>query len=110
FNYGNIPYYMVLGVLTGLNARYFLVVGIIVKWFFAKFKKQVVLRAIIGGSMLSMLCVAFPPLFGEGYLNIRILHQGNMEHLIHESLFRYFELDSSQFIIIVFLSLTVLFK
>ena len=110
FNYGNIPYYMVLGVLTGLYARYFLVVGIIVKWFFAKFKKQVVLRAIIGGSMLSMLCVAFPPLFGEGYLNIRILHQGNMEHLIHESLFRYFELDSSQFIIIVFLSLTVLFK
>src|SRR5690606_18946816 len=91
FNYGNIPYYIGLGVLTGLYARYFLVVGIVVKWFFAKFKKRVMLRAIIGGSLLSLLCVAFPPLFGEGYLNIRILHQGNMDHLIHDSLFGYFK-------------------
>ncbi len=110
FNYGNIPYYIGLGVLTGLYARYFLVVGMIVKWFFGKFKKRVVLRAVIGGSLLSLLCVAFPPLFGEGYLNIRILHQGNMEHLIHESLFRYFEFESSQWIIIIFLGLTILMK
>lgn len=110
FNYGNIPYYMGLGVLTGLYARYFLVVGIIVKWFFGKFKKRVLLRAIIGGSLLSLLCVAFPPLYGEGYLNIRVLHQGNLEHLIHESLFRYFEFESSQWVIIAFLGLTVLMK
>lgn len=110
FNYGNIPYYMGLGVLTGFYARYFLVVGIIVKWFFGKFKKRVLLRAIIGGSLLSLLCVAFPPLYGEGYLNIRTLHQGNIEHLIHESLFRYFEFESSQWVVIAFLGLTVLMK
>lgn len=110
FDYGNIPYYMGLGVLTGLYARYFLVVGIIVKWFFGKFKKRVLLRAIIGGSLLSLLCVAFPPLYGEGYLNIRTLHQGNIEHLIHESLFRYFEFESSQWVVIAFLGLTVLLK
>src|SRR5690554_261295 len=110
FDYGNIPYYMGLGVLTGLYARYFLVVGIIVKWFFGKFKKRVLLRAIIGGSLLSLLCVAFPPLYGEGYLNIRVLHQGNLEHLIHESLFRYFEFESSQWVIIAFLGLTILMK
>ncbi len=110
FNYGNIPYYVGLGVLTGFYARYFLVVGIIVKWFLGKFKKRVLLRAIIGGSLLSLLCVAFPPLYGEGYLNIRTLHQGNIEHLIHESLFRYFEFESSQWVIIAFLGLTVLLK
>lgn len=110
FNYGNIPYYVGLGVLTGFYARYFLVVGIIVKWFLGKFKKRVLLRAIIGGGLLSLLCVAFPPLYGEGYLNIRMLHQGNIEHLIHESLFRYFEFESSQWTIIAFLGLTLLMK
>jgi CIC family chloride channel protein len=110
FNYGNIPYYMGLGVLTGLYARYFLVVGQVVHKFFDQFKKKVLLRAVIGGAMLSLLCVIFPPLFGEGYLNIRILHQGNINHLIHESLFRYFNFDSSQLVIIAFLGLTVLMK
>lgn len=58
--------------------------------------------------LLSLLCVAFPPLFGEGYLNIRILHQGNVEDLVGQSLFRYF--GDSQLIILAFLSLTVLMK
>ncbi|MBK5212739.1 MAG: chloride channel protein [Flavobacteriaceae bacterium] len=108
FNYGNIPYYMGLGLLTGLYARYFIVVGQKVHHFFERFKRKILLRAIIGGTLLSLLCVAFPPLFGEGYLNIRILHQGNVEHLIHESLFRYFE--SSQLVVLAFLGLTVLMK
>lgn len=108
FNYGNIPYYIGLGILTGLYARYFLIVGQIVHRFFERFKRKTLMRAIIGGVLLSLLCVAFPPLFGEGYLNIRILHQGNIDNLIHESLFRYF--GTSQLVIIVFLGLTVLLK
>ncbi|MGO3182466.1 MAG: chloride channel protein [Aequorivita sp.] len=108
FNYANTFYFIGLGILTGLYARYFLVVGQKVHRFFERFKKKVLLRAIIGGSMLSMLCVAFPPLFGEGYLNIRILHRGDVEHLIQESLFGYF--GTSQLIIIAFLGLTILMK
>lgn len=108
FNYGNIPYYIGLGLLTGLYARYFLVVGQKVHRFFGRFKRKILLRAIIGGALLSMLCVAFPPLFGEGYLNIRILHQGDTAHLIHESLFRYF--GTSQLVILAFLGLAVLMK
>ncbi|MEZ4855226.1 MAG: chloride channel protein [Gelidibacter sp.] len=108
FNYVNIFYYIVLGVLTGLYARYFLIVGQKVHHFFERFKKRILLRALIGGLLLSLLCVAFPPLFGEGYLNIKILHQGNVAHLIHESLFRY--LGSSQLIILIFLALATLLK
>lgn len=108
FYYGNTLYFIVLGLLTGLYARYFLVVGQRVHHFFEKFKNQILVRAIIGGILLSALCVAFPPLFGEGYLNIRILHQGNVEQLIHESLFRYF--DTSQWVIIAFLGLTIMMK
>src|SRR5690606_12019456 len=108
FNYINIFYYIALGILTGLYARYFLMVGQKIHHFFERFKKRVLLKALIGGLLLSLLCVAFPPLFGEGYLNIKILHQGNVEHLIHESLFRY--IGESQWAILIFLALAVLFK
>lgn len=108
FYYGNTLYFVGLGLLTGLYARYFLVVGEKVHQFFERFKNKILLRAIIGGSLLSLLCVVFPPLFGEGYLNIRILHRGEVEHLIQESLFAYF--GTSQLIIIAFLGLTILMK
>lgn len=108
FNYVNIFYYIALGILTGFYARYFLIVGQKVHHFFERFEKRILLRALVGGVLLSLLCVAFPPLFGEGYLNIKILHQGNVEQLIHESLFRY--LGNSEFIILIFLALTTLLK
>lgn len=108
FNYLNIFYYIVLGVLTGFYARYFLMVGQKVHHFFERFKKGILLKALVGGGLLSLLCVAFPPLFGEGYLNIKILHQGNVEQLIHESLFRY--LGNSQLIILIFIALATLLK
>jgi len=108
FNHINVFYFLILGVLTGLYARYFLVVGLRIHKFFERFKKNFLLKAVIGGAMLSLLCVLFPPLFGEGYLNIKILHQGNVEQLVHESLFGY--LGTSKTIIIVFLTLTTMFK
>lgn len=108
FNYANLFYYLALGVVTGLYARYFLVVGQRVHRFFDRFKHKILVRALIGGALLSLLCVLFPPLFGEGYLNIKMLNQGQIEKLISQSLFRYF--DFSDFIIIVFLGLVTLMK
>lgn len=108
FDHNNVLLYIALGVFTGLYARYFLVVSKKVHQFFARFDNRIMLRALIGGALLSLLCVAFPPLYGEGYLNIRILHQGDVNELIHESLFRYF--GSSEVITLVFLTTTVLLK
>ncbi|MFD1552132.1 chloride channel protein [Putridiphycobacter roseus] len=109
FNHTNVIYFIILGVLTGLYARYFLVVGQKVHHFFNGFKKnKFLLKALIGGSLLSLLCVLFPPLYGEGYLHIKTLHQGNVDLLIHESLFRYFE--SSNAIVILFLVCAILLK
>lgn len=108
FNHINVVYFLALGVLTGLYARYFLVVGQMVHKFFEKFKNKVIRKALLGGAILSILCVLFPPLFGEGYMNIRTIYQGNVDMLIEDSLFRY--LGNSDVIIIVFLSLTILIK
>ncbi len=108
FYYGNLLYYVVLGVLTGFYARYFLVVGKWVDRFFQRFKQRKLTRALIGGVALSLLCMLFPPLFGDGYFNINILHDGNVEQLIHDSLFR--SLGNSPLIIIAFLGLAILMK
>lgn len=108
FNYVNILYYIALGILTGLYARYFLIVGQKVHHFFDRFKSRVLIKALVGGALLSLLCVAFPPLFGEGYLNIKILHQGNINTLIDGSLFRY--LGNSQMVILIFLAMVTLLK
>ncbi len=108
FNYVNTLYYVVLGVLTGLYGRYFLLVGHRVHNQFRRFKDRFLLKAITGGALLSVLCIVFPPLFGEGYSSIRVLQEGRIDLIIHESLFRY--IDAPQLVIVVFLGLIVLFK
>jgi len=108
FNHFNVVYFLILGILTGLYARYFLLVAQKVHKFFERYKNQVLRKALLGGLVLSILCVLFPPLFGEGYMNIRTIYQGNVDLLIEDSLFRYF--GDSEIIIIVFLSLTILIK
>lgn len=108
FHYSNVVFYIGLGVVSGLYARYFLVVGLKIHDYFDRFKHRIVTKALIGGGLLSLLCVAFPPLYGEGYLNIRILHQGDVDQLIHESLFRYF--GATQLVILVFLAFSTFLK
>lgn len=108
FNYLNTFFYLGLGVLTGFYARYFLIVGEYIKNFFENFKRGFLLKALLGGAILSLLCVLFPPLFGEGYLNIKMLHQGNINFLINENIFKFF--NSPNAVIIIFLTLTILFK
>lgn len=108
FDYTNIFYYLILGILAGLYARYYLVVGQRVNRFFERFKKKLILRAIIGGALLSLLCVIFPPLFGEGYINIKILHQGGIYQMLENSLFHYF--NPSAITVIIFLGLALFMK
>jgi CIC family chloride channel protein len=108
FNHFNVIYFLGLGILTGFYARYFLLVGQMVNKFFERFHNKVLRKALLGGSVLSLLCVLFPPLFGEGYMNIRTIYQGDVALLIENSLFRY--IGNSEIIIIVFLSLTILIK
>lgn len=108
FDYANTFLYIALGIVTGFYARYFLVVSEKVKHSFDKFKGGPITKAVIGGTILSVLCVAFPPLFGEGYMNIKMLHQGNINYLIHKEIFNFF--NAPELVIIGFLILTLLFK
>lgn len=108
FDYRNLPYYLILGIVTGLYARYFLMVSQKVEHFIKGLKMSRLRKAMLGGAILSLLCVLFPPLFGEGYDTVKAFTNGNTNSIIENSLFRYF--DIKEWTIIVFLICVCLLK
>lgn len=108
FNYRNVPYYLILGIVTGLYARYFVVISQKVEHFIKGLKMSRLRKAMFGGAVLSLLCVLFPPLFGEGYDTVKAFTNGNTHNIIQNSFFRYFEIKD--FTIIIFLILVLLLK
>jgi CIC family chloride channel protein len=108
FNYRNVPYYLVLGIITGLYARYFVVVSQKVEHFIKRLQMSRLRKAMFGGAVLSLLCVLFPPLFGEGYETVKAFTNGDTHKIIENSLFRYFEIKDLT--IIIFLVLVLLLK
>lgn len=108
FDYHNTFYYLLLGVFTGLYARYFVVVSQAVEHFFHRLKCSRLWKAALGGLLLSLLCLLLPPLFGEGYDTVRALNNGNVEGIVQSSFFRYFEFQD--WYVIVFLAMVCLMK
>ncbi|WP_336687558.1 chloride channel protein [Chryseobacterium bernardetii] len=108
FNYKNVPYYLILGIVTGLYARYFVIISQKVEHFIKGLQLSKMRKAMFGGAVLSLLCVLFPPLFGEGYDTVKAFTNGNTHSIIENSLFRYFEIG--EWTIIIFLVLVLLLK
>lgn len=108
FDYHNSLYYIALGIFTGLYARYFVLVSQWVEHFFHKLKFSKLRKAVIGGLILSLLCVIFPPIFGEGYETVKSFASGTNADIIGQSFFRFFEFK--EWMVIVFLALVCLVK
>lgn len=108
FDYHNMVYYLILGVFAGLYARYFIVVSQWVEHFIKSMKLSMLKKAMIGGLALSLLCVALPPLFGEGYDDIKLFASGQASIILNNSFFRYFAYQD--WFIIVFLALICILK
>jgi len=89
FDYHNVPLYIVLGILAGFLSLYY---ARIFTWVDSKMKaiKNTWTRVFIGGMLLFLLLILFPPLFGEGYETIKILSTLHPEDLIQASLLRDF--------------------
>ena len=74
FNYHNTPYYIVLGLVAGFISLYYARAFVYIEHRFANIK-SVWLKAIMGGVLLFILILMFPPLFGEGYESIKTLSE-----------------------------------
>jgi CIC family chloride channel protein len=81
-----LPFYVVLGILSGWIAIYIAKVG--GKLESGIFKKQNrYVRAISGGVILGLIIAVFPQLFGEGYHYLTEILNGNINVLKEESFF-----------------------
>lgn len=107
FDYYNIPYYLVLGLLTGITSLYYVNVFDKVETKFKKVKSKY-LRWIIGAGLLAALFAFFPSLFGEGYNSIKTLAQIEPEKLITNSIIGPY--ITNQWLILLFILGVMLLK
>ena len=107
FNIANIPWYIVLGVGSGLISLYFSKMTLFLERNFEKVK-NVYVRLIVGGIILGGLIYLFPPFYGEGYDTILLFLQGETDKVFNNSLFAQF--SDNYLIITLFITGLVFLK
>ncbi len=85
FNYHNTPYYVILGILAGLIALFY---ARVFPWIDHQMSriKNIWSRVLVGGVLLFILILLFPPLFGEGYETIKTLSEFKLSDLSRNSI------------------------
>lgn len=107
FNFYNVPYYVLMGIFAGLLATYHSHMFMKMDAWFAK-RKSPYTKVIIGGGILALLILLFPPLFGEGYTSVLALSQNNVQGLLNASLLK--ELITNEWLVLLFLGGIMLAK
>jgi len=108
FDYHNVPYYIILGLLAGFVSVYYARVYLKIESFLKPKKKKVYSKAILGGGILAILILFFPSLFGEGYESIKTLSDLNPEKLFEHSILAKYV--SNKWLVVLFIILTMFFK
>ncbi|TSA39227.1 MAG: chloride channel protein [Porphyromonadaceae bacterium] len=106
FELGNIPFYVLLGVICGFISLYFTRANFYMEGLFQKINNTT-LRLVIGGTIVSVLIFLFPSLFGEGYRELTAILNGNGDSLFQNSLFYSV---SNNYILFLFFLLLILFS
>ena len=81
FALSQLPFYMVLGVFCAAVSLYFLRVTDRVEGWFAR-RRNPWTRMVVGGLLLGLMVVLFPPLYGEGYASLTALLRGAPDVLL----------------------------
>ncbi|MCD0465908.1 chloride channel protein [Flavobacterium sp. ENC] len=108
FNYHNTPFYVILGVLTGLVAIYYSRNFQKVEHYFSKPEMGPYKKALIGSSILAILIFIFPTLFGEGYESIKTLSENDPGKLLDNTLFS--DYRNNNWVLLVFVGCTLMIK
>jgi len=86
FSYDNLPYYILLGILSGLISLYFTRTGMYVESLVKRIKNSYT-KLLLGGITLGLMVFIFPPLWGEGYESINKIFVGDGADLLNNSVF-----------------------
>ncbi len=101
-----IPWTITLGVVCGLMSFYFTKVMFMMESMFKKIHRQW-LRIIVGGAIIAVLVVLFPPLYGEGYGAINHLLDGNVGAIMNGTFF-YVDRDNVWFLVLFIAAITLM--
>lgn len=100
-------FYIVLGIIVGLYSIYFSRLNTYLFAVFGKIKNQY-RKAWIGGIILGIMIALLPALYGEGYITIQKLLDGNYQSLLANSFFSKYQ--SIAWALVVFAALSVVGK
>ncbi|MDD4150143.1 MAG: chloride channel protein [Bacteroidales bacterium] len=108
FMAGNIPYYLLLAVVVAFVSLYFTKTFLYVQKVFEKIKNELV-KIVIGGLLFGLLLYVFPQLYGEGYLSVTHLLNGDLESFTGNA-FMFNEIGSSALLFVILMLSLILLK
>lgn len=108
FDYKNVPYYILLGILAGFVSLYYARAFKFTESKIHSWKINNYGKAIIGGLLLLGIYFVFPPLFGEGYNSVKKVANDSFNTFIDNTTL--FSLLGTKWSIITFAAFIVLFK
>jgi CIC family chloride channel protein len=108
FDYHKIPFYVILGIVTGFISIYYTRNFQRTEHFFHKLKLNPYKKALVGASLLAVLIFVFPTLFGEGYESIKVLSDNNPGKILENTLFSKY--SDNNWILIAFVGITMMLK
>lgn len=101
FDMANFPYYVVLGLFTGLLSVYFIRTNLLVEQWLKRFEAPLKKMAI-GGLCLGVLIFVFPPFYGEGYNLLDAMMSGDNERIFQNT--EFFNYRNSFWVILLYLA------
>jgi CIC family chloride channel protein len=107
FNYDNLPYYILLGILCGFISLYFTRTGMYVESRVKQIKNSYT-KLILGGIALGLMVFIFPSLWGEGYESINKIFVGDGANLLNNSIF--FDWKTEPVVLILILVMILFLK
>lgn len=108
FDYQNVFFYALLGVLAGLISVYHSRMYLRVEDLFSRSRQPVLFRVFLGGILLAGLILVFPSLFGEGYESIKWLSAGKEDSLLKNSVLEFY--GSNEWIVLSVVGLIIFLK
>ena len=107
FEIGELGFYAIFGIFTGIVSVYFSVVYFAIRKFFYRFDKRFT-RLVIGSIVIAFILYLMPSLYGEGYGLINNLLKGNHISAIGNTPFSFDE--NNIWVVIILLLLITFFK
>lgn len=107
FKLNETPYYLMLGLFSGLVSVYFIKLYVLSGKIFKRIKGWV-LKFLVGASILGMIIFLLPSLYGEGYDAINKALEGDLTFIFDNSIF--YDLRDSLPIALLLLFAILIFK